>query len=66
MFRLKSPDGDQGYPGELTVEVLFALLGPDAEGSLGSLLYVYRAKVDKGLTPVNLTQVCALLYDDIG
>lgn len=63
VFRLVSPDSDQGYPGELTVEVLVALLAPEPqvtetgkEFDLGSLVYVYRAKVNKGVTPVNLTQ----------
>ncbi|KAJ3712023.1 galactose mutarotase-like protein [Lentinula raphanica] len=71
IFRLVSPDGDQGYPGTLTTEVLIALIPPaeqerkyvkpgdsaaGAEWDLGSILYVYRAKVDKGVTPVNLTQ----------
>ncbi|KAJ4468626.1 galactose mutarotase-like protein [Lentinula edodes] len=71
IFRLVSPDGDQGYPGELTTEVLIALVPPaeqerkylepgqtaaGAEWDLGSIVYVYRAKLDKGVTPVNLTQ----------
>ncbi|KAJ7592543.1 galactose mutarotase-like domain-containing protein [Mycena floridula] len=62
IFRLVSPDGDQGYPGELTAEVLVALVEPapqerqTGEANLGSLIYVYRAKVDKGVTPVNITQ----------
>lgn len=52
-------------------EVLVALVGPgpqerkyrqpsdvgSEEYDLGSLVYVYRAKVDKGVTPINLTQV---------
>ncbi len=64
IFRLVSPSGDQGYPGELTIEVLISLLAPvpqvmeaGKEFDLGSLVYVYRAKVNKGVTPVNLTQV---------
>ncbi|KAJ4477510.1 galactose mutarotase-like domain-containing protein [Lentinula aciculospora] len=71
IFRLVSPSGDQGYPGELTIEVLIALVPPGeqelkypepgqstagAEWNLGSIVYVYRAKLDKGVTPVNLTQ----------
>ena len=58
VFKHVSPNGDQGYPGELTIEVLVALLPPvtPSEGDLGSLIYVYRAKLDKGVTPVNLTQ----------
>ncbi|KAE9399481.1 galactose mutarotase-like protein [Gymnopus androsaceus JB14] len=71
IFRLVSPDGDQGYPNQLTTEVLIAVIPPadqerkylapgqsaaGKEWDLGSILYVYRAKVDKGVTPVNLTQ----------
>ncbi|KAF9260134.1 galactose mutarotase-like protein [Marasmius fiardii PR-910] len=69
-FQLESPDGDQGYPGKLLVEALIALVEPGEqerkyshspdgavgqEYELGSIIYVYRAKVDKGVTPVNLT-----------
>ncbi|CAA7269494.1 unnamed protein product [Cyclocybe aegerita] len=70
IFRLISPAGDQGFPGELTVEALIALISPesptkpittsgDAEYSLGSVVIVYRAKLEgetKTVTPVNLTQ----------
>ncbi|KAK7021297.1 hypothetical protein VNI00_017472 [Paramarasmius palmivorus] len=67
-FSYTSPSGDQGYPGTLLVEVLVALVSPveqerkydDAKGKefeLGSLVYVYRAKLVEGkVTPVNLTQ----------
>ncbi|KAL0067743.1 hypothetical protein AAF712_005183 [Marasmius tenuissimus] len=69
-FQLESPDRDQGYPGKLLVEALVAVIEPgqqerkysespgDAVGKeydLGSIVYVYRAKVDKGVTPINLT-----------
>lgn len=73
LFKLTSKDGDQGFPGTLEVQVLFAVVeatgntpGPDAkELALGSLAIVYRAKVIPGasgkkiVTPVNLTQVCS-------
>lgn len=76
VFRLISPDGDQGYPGKLVIEALVALVGPGEqerkykvagdhsetpEYDLGSIVLVYRAKLDEGgnktVTPVNLTQV---------
>jgi len=69
LFRLISPDGDQGFPGKLLVEVLFVLVpakpSPSAgqnELPLGSLVIVYRAKLlpgpdgSKNVTPTNLTQ----------
>ncbi|KAF9045912.1 hypothetical protein BDZ89DRAFT_1127443 [Hymenopellis radicata] len=60
VFSLISLDGDQGYPGTLTMEVLVALLPPKPTSSttsdMGRLIYVYRAKVDKDVTPINLTQ----------
>jgi len=55
-FKLVSPDGDQGYPGNLLAEVLVALLPGNQKGKRGSVVIVYRAKLDKGVTPVNLTQ----------
>ncbi|EAU83259.1 hypothetical protein CC1G_11895 [Coprinopsis cinerea okayama7 len=59
VFRLISPDGDQGYPGKLVAETLLAIVD-GGEGSLGSVVIVYRAKLDEGekkvVTPVNLTQ----------
>lgn len=76
-FRLISPDNDQGYPGKLLVEVLIALVSPgeqerkyrlpgqpiqeQEEFDLGSIVIVYRAKLDGEapvVSPVNLTQVC--------
>jgi len=63
IFRHVSPDEDQGYPGKLTTEVLFTLVAP-SKGTpvdqLGSLLIVYRYKVERAdgkpaVTPVNLT-----------
>ena len=67
VFRYVSPDGDQGFPGTLLTEVLVGLVNPNqaaidnanAEFPLGSILFVYRAKLlDEGkVTPINLTQV---------
>lgn len=48
MFRLTSPDGDMGYPGELEVEQRIQLLDDD------SLCLNYRATTTKS-TPINLT-----------
>ncbi len=68
IFRLESPDADQGYPGKLTVEVLVALIPPGGEEvevrpqqvKIGSVVIIYRAMLDeKGkrvVTPINLTQ----------
>ena len=47
-FRHVSPDGDQGFPGELTASVSYTLT------DTGQLELIYRAKTDKA-TPVNLT-----------
>ncbi|KAG9218721.1 hypothetical protein PLEOSDRAFT_1089196 [Pleurotus ostreatus PC15] len=74
-FRLISPDNDQGYPGKLLVEVLIALVSPgeqerkyrlpgqpiqeQEEFDLGSIVIVYRAKLDSEtpvVSPINLTQ----------
>ncbi|CAN9500148.1 unnamed protein product [Ophioblennius macclurei] len=46
-LRLRSPDGDQGYPGELEVSVCYTLQG-------NTLTAEYRAKSTK-TTPINLT-----------
>ncbi|EJD07057.1 galactose mutarotase-like protein [Fomitiporia mediterranea MF3/22] len=66
IFRYTSPDGDQGFPGTLLNEVLIGLVNPSQvaidnakqEYPLGSILFVYRAKLieEKKVTPVNLTQ----------
>ncbi|KAJ6514746.1 hypothetical protein DFH09DRAFT_1332873 [Mycena vulgaris] len=75
VFRLVSDGGDQGYPGKLVTEVLVARIEPgdpehkyrkpsdtpqNEEYDLGSVVFVYRAKLDEGdekfVTPVNLTQ----------
>ncbi|KAG9031249.1 hypothetical protein FRB95_002952 [Tulasnella sp. JGI-2019a] len=69
IFKLTSPAGDQGFPGELDVEVLLALSEPEAgapssgggeERALGSIIVVYRARLAAGqaktVTPINLTQ----------
>ncbi|KAA1476245.1 galactose mutarotase-like protein [Dentipellis sp. KUC8613] len=66
LFRHVSPDGDQGYPGTLLLEVVVGLLPPQApsaragEFHLGSVVLLYRAKLldagAKTVTPINLTQ----------
>ncbi|KXN82674.1 Aldose 1-epimerase [Leucoagaricus sp. SymC.cos] len=58
VFSLISPDGDQGYPGELLTEVLIALV-PSSAGKLGKVMIIYRSKLnteEKTVTPINLTQ----------
>ena len=72
IFRLRSPSGDQGYPGTLLIEAFVGLIAPgkahlherstgsdDVEYSLGSLVLIYRAKLEEPdlITPINLTQV---------
>lgn len=47
-FRLRSPDGDEGYPGNLDVTVTYTLVGA------GELQIDYLARSDRA-TPVNLT-----------
>lgn len=67
VFRRVSEDGEEGYPGRLLVEALYALVPPKGdqisreEQNLGCLVIVYRARlVDEGkVTPINLTQVRA-------
>lgn len=49
IFSYTSPDGEEGYPGELEVKVTYLLLK-----DRNSLSIRYSAKTDK-LTPVNLT-----------
>ena len=64
IFRLVSPDGDQGYPGALLIEAVVGLLQsqekPDenAELAVGSVVLVYRAALlsKDVVTPINLTQ----------
>lgn len=69
MWTLVSESGDQGFPGRLTVEVLIGLQESpkqtvqETELKLGSIVVVYRAKVEgengeRVVTPINLTQVC--------
>ncbi|KIJ60361.1 hypothetical protein HYDPIDRAFT_43366 [Hydnomerulius pinastri MD-312] len=70
IFHHTSPDGDQGYSGELYLETLVALLPPSdkkapsasSQHELGSIVIVYRARLvnvpegKKQVTPINLTQ----------
>jgi aldose 1-epimerase len=71
LFAYTSPEGDQGYPGELYTEAIVGLVPPSGskvassndDTDLGSIVLIYRAKVTgpdgkKVVTPVNLTQVC--------
>ncbi|HEX7025187.1 MAG TPA: aldose epimerase family protein [Gemmatimonadales bacterium] len=51
LLRHSSPDGDEGYPGTLTVEVRYLLTDAD------ELVVDYEAATDAP-TPVNLTQHC--------
>lgn len=64
IFAIESPDGDSGYPGQLRVETLLAVVpssGTDAElgKSAGRLLLRYRAALATDgtveATPLNLT-----------
>jgi aldose 1-epimerase len=49
VFRYTSPDGEEGYPGELAATVTYTLTTD------GTLVFDYQATTDKP-TPVNLTQ----------
>jgi len=57
IFHLRSPAGDQGFPGTVDSEVLVAVV-PGAGETLGSAVIVYRARLQEPntVTPVNLTQ----------
>ena len=51
-FRCTSPDGDDGYPGEVTAEILYTLT------RAGGLRLDYLATVSGRATPINLTNHC--------
>lgn len=49
IFAYTSPDGDDGYPGTLQMQVIYRLVGNDA------FTVIYKAETDKA-TPVNIAQ----------
>jgi aldose 1-epimerase len=49
IYRVESPDGDEGYPGNVKVQVAYTLSGNN------ELSVEYEASTDKA-TPINLTQ----------
>jgi aldose 1-epimerase len=49
MLTLDSPDGDQGYPGSIRIEVTYRL------NHVGDLTVVMASHVAQAITPVNLT-----------
>jgi aldose 1-epimerase len=51
--RYRSPDGEEGYPGNLDVQVTFTLLAA-ASGGASELRIDYEARTDRS-TPINLT-----------
>ncbi|KAJ9478104.1 hypothetical protein PHBOTO_001681 [Pseudozyma hubeiensis] len=64
IFAIESPDGDSGYPGQVRVETLLAVVPSSASNaelgkSAGKLLIRYRAALDKDgsveATPFNMT-----------
>lgn len=60
-FGLTSPDGEEGYPGTLAIDVTYILGKPTGESStsafnaLNSLTIIYHASSLDDATPINLT-----------
>lgn len=68
VFTHTSEEGDQGFPGQLLIEVLFAVSSGNLQAqplgksiNVGCFYIVYRARLLEGsqsrITPINLTQV---------
>jgi aldose 1-epimerase len=58
VFRLVSPDGEGGFPGEVTTDVVMGVVAGEGKEAVGAVVIIYRAALSKGgiETPINLTQ----------